>query len=750
MHLQSSSMFYKAGFALAAALLVAGFFLAGNAVAVNSEQSPAAAELNQTPPTPTPGIDIDHSKLPTLFGPFGTPQEVTQACLSCHKDAATEIMHTTHWTWEFVNEVTGQTLGKKTLINNFCIGIQSNEPRCTSCHVGYGWKDNTFDFTVQENVDCLVCHDTTGTYKKFPTGAGLPVSEPREFPAGSGNIWQPPDLENIAQNVGLTSRQTCGVCHFYGGGGDEVKHGDMDSSLVTPPFELDVHMSLDGQNFTCTTCHMTDDHAIVGSRYSMDPEQWKGCEDCHTAEPHPLALLNQHTDRIACQTCHIPEFARGGIATKMTWDWSKAGELTSEGKPVVRKDENGRVIYDGQKGEFTYGEFVIPEYVWFNGQVEYTLAGETFDPTNVVRINQFLGDRTEEEARIWPVKRFRAVQPYDSVNNTLVVPHLFGSDDSAFWGNYDWNKAITFGMEYAGLEYSGEYGFIESEFDWPITHMVAPATAALVCQDCHTPEGGRLDFVALGYSESEATRLVNFPPTLSIENQNLPENSPDSCAGCHVDEHRLWTESIHLGAGVGCVSCHQLEEPGEHPLVAFTMERAATTCGACHLEHYNDWQVSQHGQAALSCGTCHNPHSQEQKVIEGSLTVCETCHTQQAEEALQSTHHAVDTNCLNCHKNTDQNTGHTFAIGSDTCIKCHGEEIHSADTILSGGGLTAPEPEIEATPTDADVEAPATEKPQLGAGISIPWWAAMFFAVVIGMGGYLLFGHKPDHDNHKS
>ncbi|WP_227842163.1 hypothetical protein [Vreelandella zhuhanensis] len=33
--------------------------------------------------------------------------------------------------------------------------------------------------------------------------------------------------------------------------------------------------------------------------------------------------LNEHTRALACQTCHIPTFARGGVPTKMGWDWSR-------------------------------------------------------------------------------------------------------------------------------------------------------------------------------------------------------------------------------------------------------------------------------------------------------------------------------------------------------------------------------------------------------------------------------------------
>jgi len=123
-------------------------------------------------------------------------------------EAAKQVMATFHWTWERTDLPTDKTVGKKVVINNFCVAVVSNWRRCTSCHAGYGWKDAGFDFTKEELVDCLVCHDTTGTYKKFPPGAGHPVYEPKEFPPGSGKIWEPPDLKKIAQNVGPTSRAT--------------------------------------------------------------------------------------------------------------------------------------------------------------------------------------------------------------------------------------------------------------------------------------------------------------------------------------------------------------------------------------------------------------------------------------------------------------------------------------------------------------------------------------------------------------
>ncbi len=431
-------------------------------------------------------------------------------------------MATKHWAWESINPDTRQVLGKKRVVNNYCLGIASNYAYCTSCHAGYGWKDNKFDFSAAENVDCLVCHDTTGTYRK-PSGlAGHPVYREMEFPPGSGEVLHPVDLRKVAQKVGKTSRYNCGACHFYGGGGDGVKHGDMDSSLGAPEWELDVHMDATGLDFTCATCHVTTGHQVPGSRYSptirgeggpfmrgkVDKRNPATCEACHGSRPHTAetvahikpppgfsatalaAMVNNHGIKLACQTCHIPAMARGGVATKLLWDWSAGGRMGPDGKPMVERDEQGRVIYDSKKGKYVLGENVIPEYVWFNGEVRYTLMGDKVEKQGgYAPINRFAGSPNDGKSRIWPVKVFRGIQPYDPVTQSLVVPHTYGTDETAYGKNFNWQKAVAAGMADVGAPFSGKVDFIQTEMYWPINHMVAPKAKALTCQDCHSRNG---------------------------------------------------------------------------------------------------------------------------------------------------------------------------------------------------------------------------------------------------------------------
>ncbi len=449
--------------------------------------------------TPT----ADHTKFRVLEGPFSSGPEVTRACLRCHTEAAKQLQATTHWTWSFDNPITGQTLGKRNIINNFCVSIETNWPRCTSCHIGFGWSDNSFDHRSEDSVDCLVCHDNTGTYVKDPLGAGHPPYRDTEFPPGSGNIIQAPDLIDVARYIGMPTRRNCGACHFNGGEADGAKHGDLDSSLIKPDRSLDVHMDAAGLNFVCSTCHTTQGHAVTGSRYMTKAVDTVGidvpghtdrtrtsCESCHGPTPHATRhKLDDHTDKVACQTCHIPEIARGSRKTLTWWDWSAAGQRDTDGQPFTRTDDDGYVIYDSHRGEFRWQGNLVPEYHWFDGRIRYTLIGEAIDESKIVPINTFGGGYDEPRSRIWPFKVMRGRQPYDKVHKTLLLPHTVGDDYASYFRNMDWTSAIEVAMAHAGLPFSGEIGFVETAYFWPSTHMVAPKEDALACNDCHSRNG---------------------------------------------------------------------------------------------------------------------------------------------------------------------------------------------------------------------------------------------------------------------
>jgi octaheme c-type cytochrome (tetrathionate reductase family) len=427
---------------------------------------------------PTKPVHVDHHDI--VKGDFKTGQDVTRACLECHKDAANELMKTTHWTWESkAFDVPWRdedvTIGKINQINNFCIGSQGNENRCMTCHAGYGWdegRDTVLD--KPENVDCLACHADMSTYAKG------------EF----GNPAEGIDLLAAARSVRAPTRDNCGTCHFDGGGGNGVKHGDLDESLYFPSENNDVHMG--GElNMQCTDCHWTENHQVLGrllsDNYTIDPAEQVSCEQCHANQQHEDQRINTHLSAVACQTCHIPALALED-PTKVYWDWSQAGQ---EG----RVDDH--FIYLKIKGEFIYDKNFAPTYLWFNGNNEYRyILGDKIDPNGVTYINKPAGDISDPNAKIFPFKLHIAKQPYDTVNNYLLQPVTSG--DGGFWTTFDWNSAFELAAPITGLEYSGQYGFAETYMYWATTHMVQPAENALQCDSCHGTDG-RMDWEALGY-----------------------------------------------------------------------------------------------------------------------------------------------------------------------------------------------------------------------------------------------------------
>lgn len=444
-------------------------------VAIFWPQAPPVRDNPQAALEPTP-IHVSHADI--VQGPLDTPQQVTRTCLTCHPEAGSHLMATTHWTWESEPfEVAWRdepvTIGKANQINNFCIGAQGNQKQCMSCHAGYGWEEGaSYDFSVQENVDCLICHADLGTYGKG------------EY----GNPAVGVDLLAAARSVRAPQRENCGYCHFDGGGGNGVKHGDLDQSLIFPSESLDVHM---GQlDLQCTACHTTQDHQILGrlvpDNVTIDPAEQVTCTQCHDEQLHADERISAHVDAVACQTCHIPSMAVKD-PTKTYWDWSTAGQDLAE----------DHYTYLKIKGSFVYQTDFKPTYTWFNGNLSYRyLLGDPVDPTTPTFINRPAGSIDDPTARIFPFKVHVAKQPYDTINDYLLQPITAG--ENGYWTNFDWDLAFRLAEPITGVKYSGSYGFAETWMYWPTTHMVQPKEGALQCTDCHA-ENGRLDWEALGY-----------------------------------------------------------------------------------------------------------------------------------------------------------------------------------------------------------------------------------------------------------
>lgn len=434
---------------------------------------------------------VDHSQL--IKGPFKTGEEVTKACLQCHDHQAEDILQTPHWKWKGAPrtvkglENSKEEYGKINLINNFCISVQggekcANQEFCSKCHPSYGWHDNTFNFSDKTKIDCLICHAKEGNYSKGIAG------EPDRRLIEQGKM----SLTRAAQSVGSPNRNNCGVCHFNGGGGDAVKHGDLDTTMAKPTREHDIHMG-GVVDMSCQGCHVTKSHRIAGASTFLATNDGRvSCEDCHS-DPHRDSkagkTLAQHTKTVACQTCHIPAFARGQ-ATKMSWDWSTLG------RDIEPEEQYDKETYAKHKGTFVWAMNVTPTYAWYNGKIDRYLKGDKIsDASKTVYISKPTGSIQDRDARIYPFKVHTGKQPMDSKFRYLLIPQTY----KGVWSHYNWEKALADGAKGSELPYSGTYEFVSTAFYGSINHEVAPKAESLKCKDCHL-EGKRLDWKALGYA----------------------------------------------------------------------------------------------------------------------------------------------------------------------------------------------------------------------------------------------------------
>ena len=454
-----------------------------------------------------------HAHLTALDGPFDDGPSVTTACITCHADEATDMLASAHWNWKGATPgLTGHegdtSVGKVNLINNFCIAVASNEKRCTQCHAGYGWQDDTFDFNDPTHLDCLICHaDPASGYAKDPKTAGAPV-------AGV-------DLVTAAKSVGKPTRGNCGKCHFTAGGGDNVKKGDLGSAMGNPSPDADVHM---GNAFSCADCHRGDNHTLLGQGVHVPVSEGRvGCVDCHTASPHASANMNNHALDVACQTCHIPAFSRQQ-PTKMDWDWSTAGNKTrgTDGIELGTLADGTEVqVYNFMKGDFVWEKNVVPTYSWYDGRVDRMTVLDTHPvgqgnaaDTPVV-LGKPIATYADGGAKIFPFKVMTGRQPGHLTDRYAIVPKLFGP--GGFWGGIPaadaytpeavrdlWTASLTAGALVAnqiagGESYAdGDWGWVYTEMYMGINHEVAPKAQAVGCMDCHS--NANFSFTDLGYT----------------------------------------------------------------------------------------------------------------------------------------------------------------------------------------------------------------------------------------------------------
>ncbi|MEP5763768.1 MAG: hypothetical protein ABJ308_04210 [Halieaceae bacterium] len=426
--------------------------------------------------------------------------EGTQTCLECHEQEALTFFDSQHYQWRggtpnLVNTGETEMLGKLGMINDFCtspggdqwIGKVFNEEGkvlakgCSRCHTGLGLLPASEPSREQlENMDCLICHASGYRRDLYATDEGAWEWRPI--------LWQNQEgMDSVSKRISLPDRSMCLRCHSSSGGGPNFKRGDIEYILKDPDRDHDVHMDSEGPDMWCIDCHADDTHThkVIGRGVDMAatdrPEKRLECgTGCHAGLTHANADIDKHSARVACNTCHIPVFARDE-PTDMRRDWSV-------------------VAFDEKKGKYQYDQDleydVEPVYAWYNGSSWAQVPGRPIRQNAKGEITMVLpqGDREDASAKIFPFKLHRGRLPV-LLEQRWVAPVA----TEELYHHGDPERAVRDATRQV-------YGIENAEFEWMdtirymgINHAVPPATESLHCADCHSA-GGRMDWEALGYS----------------------------------------------------------------------------------------------------------------------------------------------------------------------------------------------------------------------------------------------------------
>jgi len=428
----------------------------------------------------------------------------TATCLECHQEEAESFFHSQHYQWQgetpdLVN-VDGKRLGKMNTINDFCtnpganwIGNVTNEDGkilaqgCSKCHAGLGKRpEPTLSREQLENIDCLICHVSGYRRDLYVNDAGDPEWRPILWRNQAG-------LDSVSKRISLPERKMCLRCHAGAGGGQNYKRGDIEYELADTNREFDVHMGVDGGDMSCIDCHAGVDHRVRGrgadlAATDMPDAARLTCDECHEAAPHGNLVLDTHAERVACETCHIPTFAKKD-ATDMDRDWS-----VPQHHPEAKK----------YSATITFGSDVVPEYAWWNGRTRHQQMREMAVPgkDGFITMMAPTGGRKDKGSKIHPFKLHTGRLPR-LIDTGWLIP--IGVEE--FFADGDIDKAVHEGAHDA-------YGIEDFEYEWVdvkrymgIFHEVVPKESALKCLDCHS-DGGRFDWVALGYKEDPVLKRM--------------------------------------------------------------------------------------------------------------------------------------------------------------------------------------------------------------------------------------------------
>jgi hypothetical protein len=257
---------------------------------------------------------------------------------------------------------------------------------------------------------------------------------------------------------------------------------------------------------------------------------------CHadktTSHGHSSSTVDRHVGRLACQTCHIPRYARDAAdtpadeATELHRTWL-ASHPTASG---------------ALHPESVKGNDVLPRYrFWNRTSTSYNLFETArLDPaTGRYPTSRPNGSIADADSKLYPFKYKTAEQPFAPGPGVLVA-----LDTRVFFATGDGVAATEQGLVNMGFSASEPFTWIETDTFQLLNHQVAPAEAALRCADCHG--GGQMDLRGeLGYGLKASQAVVCSQCHRQRRSEGFRETHEE-----HVGEKRL-----------DCSWCHTFSRP---------------------------------------------------------------------------------------------------------------------------------------------------------------------------------------------
>jgi hypothetical protein len=621
----------------------------------------------------------DHAGITEYWG--------TYSCLACHEDAAIDVFGSVHYQWTGPAPravgITGEAGKASKAFNTYCGTPQTSlKSSCWSCHIGSGLmpsKDISLDQV--ENIDCLICHQdqyrrkagpateqvTYTDYQGVTRTWNLPFEDAegnREYVADEANMSI--SLVQAAQTVHSPTRAGCLKCHAYAGGGDGTKRGDLCSISANPPLASDVHMSPQGGNLACQACHTVSHHQFKGRGLDLVPSDqsaYMDCTACHTATPpHVDSRLAKHLGRVACQTCHIPAYARD-MSTETRRDWT-----VPVWTPSMFNNQGG------YKAQETRASNLTPSYAWYDGTSTMYALGQvaTKNASNEYELSAPRGSIISYGAQIYPMKEHRAVSALHTATGQL-IPHA----TSTYFLTGDWTRSVTDGMQQVGL--TGAWQTVNVHNSQTLNHGVALKASALACGKCHAYyAGGQPTVMDLKGSLGYATKSPNS--TL--------------CTSCHENENGNFSNihSRHVDRyHYDCSYCHNFSRPERNLLMppslpdtdADTVRNIYDNCVNVANKPQTDADRDGLGDACDNCPNAYNP-SQADGDHDGLGDACDNCPGVPNVDQVDADADGIGDACDTC-TDTDGDGFGDAGFAANTCPIDNCPSVYNPDQMDSDG-----------------------------------------------------------------